>query len=257
MQIDNHETLPAVQEAMSDIKALEAYAANYSISTAEQYTSGAADLQRVKAAQKKLEDTRTGITGPMNAALKRVNDFFRAPAERLTTIERTIKRGLTVFAEAEERQRQEKQRKADELARREREKAEAAARQARAKADAEAAGLRRRAEAEAAAGRAEEAAKLAARAEAKIEKADAKAEQLEQQAAAVVAPVVQDQTPTFKGLSMRDSWKFEVVDPAKVPREFLAVDDSKIRRYVQAMKGDSKIDGVRVYCEKVSASAAA
>jgi len=47
--------------------------------------------------------------------------------------------------------------------------------------------------------------------------------------------------------NVRKSLKFEVVDKSKVPREFLTVDETKIRRYIAANKEMSEIAGVRIY----------
>jgi len=44
-------------------------------------------------------------------------------------------------------------------------------------------------------------------------------------------------------------WKFEVTDEAAVPREFLMVDERKIRAHVTKLKGEARIPGVRVYEE--------
>ena len=243
------EQLPAVRQVTSEIADLETFAADYRVATFAEYQAGSTDLQRVKSAQKRLEETRTSITGPMNAALKRVNDFFRAPTERLATIERTIKSQLVAFADEQERIRREEQRKADEAARRERERLEA---QAREKAEAD----RRAAEAAAAAGRAEEAAKLAARAAAAEEKAAAKVDDLAVRAATTVAPVVVRDPPKVAGVSTREVWKFEITDSAAIPREYLVVDEARIRKVVQALKGDAKIAGVRVYPERQIAAGA-
>lgn len=251
------EQLPAVRQVTSEIADLETFAADYRITNVEQYQSGTSDLQRVKSAQKRLEETRTSITGPMNAALKRVNDFFRAPTERLTTIERTIKVQLVQFADEQERIRREEQRKADEIARKERERLEAQAREAERKAREKADADRRAAESAAAAGRAEEAAKFAARAVATEEKAAAKADDLALRAATTVAPVIVRDPPKVAGVSTREVWKFEITDPAAIPREYLVVDEARIRKVVQALKGDAKIAGVRVYPERQIAAGAA
>jgi type IV secretory pathway VirB10-like protein len=254
------ENNPAVVEVTSGITALEVFAASYQVTTAAQYEAGAADLARVKGMQKKLEETRTSITGPMNAALKKVNDFFRAPAEKLAGIERLIKGKLGAYHEEQECIRREEQRKADERAAAERRKAEAAAAEARRKAEAEAAELRRKAEEAAAAGRAAEAAKLQQRAETKVEKAEEKARGFEQQAATVVAPVIHREPPKIAGLQMRDQWKFEITDPTKINAAFLMPDEKKIGAQVRALKGDAAAilgPGVRVWCEKVPASSAA
>jgi hypothetical protein len=251
------ETLPAVRQVTSEIADLDTFAADYRITTVEQYQSGTSDLQRVKSAQKRLEETRTSITGPMNAALKRVNDFFRAPTERLTTIERTIKVQLVQFADEQERIRREEQRKADEIARKERERLEAQAREAERKAREKADADRRAAEAAAAAGRAEEAAKFAARAAAIEEKAAAKADDLALRAATTVAPVIVRDPPKVAGVSTREVWKFDITDASQIPREYLVVDEARIRKVVQALKGDARIPGVRIYPERQIAAGAA
>lgn len=221
MGTDDYENLPAVRALLSEVDTLEEFARTYQVTTAEQYSAGAEDLKRVKAAQKCLEDERTGITGPLNAALKRVNNLFRTPGDRLARIERAIKQRLGDFADEQERLRREEQRKADEVARKDRERIEAQAAKA------------------AAAGKTE------------------KAEQLQERAASVVAPVVHRDPPKVAGLSSREVWKFEVVDPAQVPREWCAVDESKIRRQVAATRGETKIPGVRVYAERQLAAASA
>jgi hypothetical protein len=253
----NVESLPEVREITGEITQLEAYAASYRVATAEQYQHGAEDLKRVKTAQKRLEDTRTSLTGPINESLRKLNAFFKGPADKLVTIERAIKGALTRFADEQERLRREEQRKADEAARKERERLEAQAREAERKAREKAAADRAAAEAAAAAGRAEEAAKLAARADATEAKAADKVEALEVRAASVVAPVVSREPPKVAGVSFREVWKFEVTDPTLVPRQYLVVDETKVRKVVQALKADAGIPGVRVWSERQPASSAA
>lgn len=51
---------------------------------------------------------------------------------------------------------------------------------------------------------------------------------------------------TPQGLDLRKSWTFRVVDAASVPREYLRVDEDKIKRLVTAMKGDVSIPGIAV-----------
>lgn len=64
-----------------------------------------------------------------------------------------------------------------------------------------------------------------------------------------IAPVAKA-TPKVQGISYRDVWRFEVVDPTKVPRQFLQVNESAIRSVVNGLKGNAQIPGVRVYCER-------
>jgi hypothetical protein len=227
------ESRPEVRALTTEIAELETRAA-LPVNSPAEYESAVDLLRHVKAAQKRLELTRTGMTGPLNETLRRINDFFRGPGDRLLAAERSLKAGLVAFDQAQERIRIEAQRRADEEAR-----------QARAKA-----------EAEAAAGRAAEAAKLQARAEVRVERAEAKADALQTAATMAVAPVVQSARPKVAGVATREVWTFRVEDETKVPREFLTIDESKLRRYVAAMKGDAKVAGVRIYSERQVAARA-
>lgn len=81
-----------------------------------------------------------------------------------------------------------------------------------------------------------------------------KAASIAQQAAMVVAPVIRTDPPKISGQSVREVWLFQIDDASLIPREYLVPDESKIRRYVNAMKADAKIPGVRIYSEKRIAS---
>ena len=52
------------------------------------------------------------------------------------------------------------------------------------------------------------------------------------------------------GISYVDHWDFEILDPKQVPREYLVVDEKKVRGVVKATKGSVQIPGVRIFCEK-------
>lgn len=213
--------LPEVRELETTVNDLAVYAGGFKVATPEQYSVAGLDLTRIKAARKRLDDIRTGITRPMDAAKKAVLDFFRAPGDKLDQAERLIKRAMITFDEEQERIRQEEQRRADEAARKERDRLDAQAKKA------------------AESGKPE------------------KAAQLEQRAATVVAPVIQREPPKVTGISTREAWKFEVENEMLVPREYLIVDESKIRKVVGALKGDTRIPGVRVWPEKQIAAGAA
>lgn len=64
-----------------------------------------------------------------------------------------------------------------------------------------------------------------------------------------VAPSIAQAAPTIKTESGKTTtvkvWKFEIVDAAQVPREYLEVNESLIRKAVQA--GAREIPGVRIY----------
>lgn len=247
---ENIETRPEVVAVQGEITTLERYAAGYVIKTDGQYTGSAQDLKRVKAAQRELEDVRTGITGPLNEALRKANAFFKAPADRLLAIERTIKAAIGAYADEQERKRVEEQRRQDEIARKERERLEAQRQAAEQKARDEQERLRKAADEAAAAGREAEAAKLAAKADKVEERAAEKSAALEDAAQTVVPAVVVREAPKVAGVSTREVWKFRIKDASLLPRQFLTEDEAKIRKYVDAMKADAAIPGVEIWKER-------
>jgi len=242
---------PEVRAITSEAQQLAVLAAKFVVVSSADYGAAGGELNRIKAAQKRLDEVRKSITRPIDAAKKAVMDLFRGPEEQLGSAERGIKNAMISYQQEQERIRREEQRKADEAARKERERIEAQARElerkAREKADAE-----RRAAAEAAAaGRAEEAAKLAAKAAATEAAAAAKAEASADRAASIVAPIIVREPEKAEGIATRKVWKFEVIDESVIPRAYLRIDDIKIRGVVTAMKDQTDIPGVRVYAEEI------
>lgn len=49
------------------------------------------------------------------------------------------------------------------------------------------------------------------------------------------------------GVSTRQVWDFEIVDVAAVPREYLEINEQKIRLVVRALKEGASIPGIRVF----------
>jgi hypothetical protein len=257
---------PEVRDAERTVDTLVALADAYQVTTVAAYEAGADDLKQIKAAQKHLEDLRTGMTGPLNASLKRINEFFRAPTLRLQTAEGKIKRSLLAYQQEQERIRREHQAKLDAEARQKRERLEAQAREAERKAREKAEAERRAADAAAAAGRADEAATLAAKAAATEAKAAEKAEDLQTRAAMVVAPVVQAERPKVVGVSTREVWHGECADllalvraiaDGKAPLSLVIANDKLIGQQARALKHDFTVPGIRVWATQEMASRSA
>ena len=61
-------------------------------------------------------------------------------------------------------------------------------------------------------------------------------------------PVVVPKTvPKVSGVSMVKQWKFRVVNPALIPREYMVPDETKIGGVVRALKDQAHIPGVEIY----------
>lgn len=236
------------------------FAAGLIIRSADAYERAAAQLKSIKGALAQIEDSRTRITKPLNAALKETNDQAKAAALPFQQDETVIKNAMVRYSNEQEELRKAEQRRANEAAERERNRLQDIADRAAVKARLEAEEKRRQAEQEDAAGREAEAALLREQAERVEAKGLDKVEQFETRAASVVAPIATQAAPKVSGVSTREVWKFEITDPSKINPEFMVPDEVKMRKLVLAMKGEASAllgAGVRVYSEKQLASGTA
>lgn len=56
-----------------------------------------------------------------------------------------------------------------------------------------------------------------------------------------------------KGSHLRKHWTWEIVDRAKIPQDFLIVDELKVNATVRTLKGKTSIPGIRVFQESTLA----
>jgi|SRR5262245_1211832 len=63
--------------------------------------------------------------------------------------------------------------------------------------------------------------------------------------------IVETDVPKGVGILFRDNWKFEIIEPGLIPRDYLIPDEVAIGKIVRALKGTCKIPGVRVYRERI------
>jgi hypothetical protein len=62
-----------------------------------------------------------------------------------------------------------------------------------------------------------------------------------------MAPVAQVEK---SGISYRETWYYEVTCPGEIPREFLMIDETKVKGVIAAMKGATNIPGIVVLMKK-------
>ncbi len=192
---------------------------DYTITTAAEYETCAGVLKDVKGQLKFIDEERKVSVTPLNDEVKRVNDWYRPARESREKVVAHLSACMSVFVK---RQRAEEARLLAESA---------AAAKAALAAAAQAATLSESGtfkDREAF----EETAQVAA-------EASAHAGALVQAAAAVEVPKV-------KGMSDREVFTFTVVNPSKLPREFLQPDMKAIGAWVKA-HGDKNVPaGVEV-----------
>lgn len=232
---------------------------DFTISTPEDYGLAAEELQAIKSRANKIDEQRTGITGPINKALKAINDLFRGPAEFLAEAERTLKTKMLAYDQEQARIAAEARRKAEEAAAAERARLAAEAQ----KRSDELAAQQLAAEK----ARAEGNDAVAAIAQAEAHRAQSElasltaAAQMTTVAAQVAEPV------KAKGISKTKKIDFEVVSLHDLVKHIaahpeliglLTADSVKLRAYVKGLGMACQLPGVRVTeTEVMSARASA
>ena len=205
-------TIPEAVEKQS-LAAVE-YAQRWAspvVTSRESYVELADELRLVVSKQRDLEELRKSLTRPLDEAKSNLMAFFNKPLEALQSAVRSMKSELSRF-DAEERRKDEEARRIAEKARRD----------------------------------AEEAAKAKALAETPLVAFDDEIPLPEP----VEVPVHIPTPVAAKGISSREVWKFEVIDPKLVPADFLIPDEKKIRAYVNYEKGNAKIAGVKIWPDR-------
>ena len=213
---------------------------------------------------KAVDLQRKQIIAEPSEFISGVNGICRVITDSLSEAEATLKQRIGQYKSRVEMERLERERKAREEAEALQRKLDAevaeanrkAAEEARKRAEEEQRIKREKEDAEArergakkkeleALAKKQEEERLAA-----IRKAEEEAKKNEVVAPQVVAPVVQEapkvtRTESGSAAFSKKPWIFEVTDEAKVPREFLSVDEKKIRDAVRM--GVREIPGVNIH----------
>jgi hypothetical protein len=194
-------------------------------------------VNKIGSLKKMIEQDFQASKSAAHVAWKTICGQEAGHLERLDQPNKIVRGKLASWGEEKQRILQAAQEKAQEIARKQAEGANRIARE--------------QAEKEAEERRLQEA--LAAEAAGNTEEAQAILDKplevapIEEIAAAIVPTMV---LPKVNGAgAMVKVWKFEIVEEAKVPREFLIVDTARVGKIVAAMKDRTKIPGVRVWSE--------
>lgn len=209
---------PETQAVMKKSEDLALQLQEFKVTNQDEYNTAGDYLKSVKNATKQLEDLRMSMTRPLDEAKKRIMDLFRKTLDVLTNAENTLKRGILVYQQEQERIRRQQEAKLQAEAEKKRQEALKKAEQAR------------------------------------TEGKDVKAEKYEEKAAQTVAPILASNVEKVSGISTKKIWKFEVIDEMSIPREYLIPDLTKIGKIVRAAGETIKIAGIRIYAEETIAA---
>jgi hypothetical protein len=201
-------------EARSSAEGYLREANGLSVESVEDMASAAELREQIRRAEKDAEQARETLKRPALEEGRRIDSAFGASKKLFTDALAIVDRSIRSY-----RRREEERAVAEEM--------------------------RRRAEAEKERIRLM---KLAQKAEAKglTETAD----RLEQEAEMVPVPSVESRAVKPEGFIPRKVWKFEIVTPADVPDQFKTIDETAIRRVVQALGAGHGIAGVRAWQEE-------
>ena len=243
----------ASKESMTAIE----YAKSFQITSSSDSAKAQEARIRLNSRIKSLTDARMALTRPIDEAKKVIMAFFAGPIALFTQAKDILDAKIITYENEQERQRKAEQRRLDEIAERERQELQRKADEEKRRSDAEAEALRKKAEKAAAAGRTAQAGKLQAQASQVEQSADSAVADLEDRAAASVAPIVQADSARVAGATFREVWEFEVTDLSKINEPFKMADETKIGRVVQSLKGDAVGvvgEGLKVTSRKILAT---
>jgi hypothetical protein len=202
---------PKVRAIAGKVTAIAVRAAAFKIVSREGYKQAAILLKQGKAYEKELKSIRTGVRTALDRAKVDALAQFDVVLARLEVAERQLKDAMLEFDKRESALIAKEQSKLDRQANKKRDGLEARAVKARA------------------AGKGD------------------KAEELERQARDVISPTLAAAAPHVRGIAVRETYDFEVMDESKLPRPYLQPNFPKIRQTVQALGADANIAGVRVF----------
>jgi hypothetical protein len=198
--------------------------------------------QKMKGAINKLEDMRKAAVGPLNEQVKEINSRFRYFTEPLLVAKEDLNAKMISFQRAEMAREQKAREDLERKQMEELEKIENERRIAAEKLRIEQVKLSQETLTKA----------QEAKAKAEIEKrekelAELKALEMQQEMAPAMVEPPKKTTRTANGskATFRSTWKYEVEDESKVPREYLCVHSQAIREAIG--QGVREIDGVRIY----------
>jgi hypothetical protein len=221
------ETDKALQKKREDVVS---QAASIVITTQAEYESAVEFTKNIKVLQKEIRATFDPIVDKAHKTHKEAVAQRKKFLDPTENAEKTVKGKIGAYVTEQERLRREEEERLRKLA----EKREAEIRR-----------------------KAEEAAKLAAEKllEGKGEEAaelQEKAKELVEKAETIEAPKLVTRVDKVQGVSYKEGWDFEIIDPAKVPRHFCIPDEKAIRSYIKSTKGLMEIEGVKIIPKKVT-----
>lgn len=200
-----------IEQAQGCTTALERRANNYRVTSELEYDYGKIALRECKAMRQRVEALTEPAVKSAHAAHKAAKAVEKALLTPIKQAEDIISSRMGVFYAQVKREREEEQRQIAAVEAEERE-----------------------------ADRLERAAELQ-----KAGRSDL-AENVLSEKDDAPPPDIGDMTPKAEGLSVRTSWKVEVVAVSCLPRRYMMPDMAAIRRAVNAAKGDIDIRGVRI-----------
>jgi galactitol-specific phosphotransferase system IIB component len=208
------EQTPEIKEVNALALSVPEQAKQITIKTMADYTRASDIIMSIKAIRKKITDTFKPIKQKMDAAKQEVLDQEKAADAPLKEAEAWLSPQIIEWNREQERIRKAEEDRLRAIAQKEEEERQLAA-------------------------------AVAAEQSGNKEEAEAIIETPVQAAPVIVPKAV----PKVAGMSIRENWKFRIIDEKKIPREYLKVDEVKIGQVVRAMKSAANIPGVEVYNE--------
>lgn len=204
-----------VSQAEHDLTTLE----SFTITSPVEFQQSADLLKLVKSRYNEIESKRKELVKPIDEAKKGLQDFFNPSLTRLKNAEMHIKSAIASWQNQERLRIAEQERKLRELALKEQQRIDGDA--------------------------------LDAATEAHQKGDSAFAEEILNNVPQVGIPAIVSPDNKAQGISMRDNWKYRVIDVNLIPRDYMMPDDKLLTSIAKAKHDGIRIPGVEFYNEPI------
>jgi hypothetical protein len=231
-----------------DVQGLTQKVNAMTIKTSEDMVMAAEVSKQITVRKKRIEELRLFFTKPLNDHIKSINIQFKSASEPLNQLGVSVDGKIAEYR-TKEAARIERERRAEE----ERQRKEHEKQMEKERKEAE-----KEAEKQCKALEKEELSKKEQKAELKRIEDErlAREEEIARERESFVPEVEIKQETKVESesgtLRFRKHWTFEIIKESEVPREFLAVDETAIRKAVNA--GAREIKGVRIFEEEIKSN---
>ena len=186
---------------------------NFEVVSQIDYAAAGEDLKIIKAKYKEVDKLRKSLTRPLDESKSKLMAFFKVPLDNLKAAEGAVNKAMVGWYAEQERIRKIEEDRIRDAQRKEATRLAKLAEKAQQRGDTT-----------------------------KMNEFEARSEEV-----SYSQPTLPSRTTKVAGLAMVKTWKYRIVDVAKIPREYMIPNEVMLGQLARTSKGLFKVEGVEFY----------